>query len=477
LFDQQFGLIPNAPVFLCAFAGLAVMFWRGAGRLAMELLAIAVPYFLTAASFTSWWGGTTPPARYFVPITLLLALPTAFWFATAKSASMRLVSVGALFISLLVTITIASVDRGAFVFNFRDGLSRVALWLTPVVDLTKALPSLFQNPPATAVSQAAIWIAALLLAVVVAAVLERWGRAAVIIGFGLTLQATAMAAVASVWRTNGAAAVTPYAGGAAVLRRYDVGHRQLAVGYRPVGRISGNELLARITLARMLSDNPRTDSPSMVHLPAGTYELTGATTGSAHGHLRLRTDRVSGPLADWDVASFEPIWTRRLTIPVGVAGLTIDLDPAARAALHNVSMRAVSVSGPLTDLGRREARRASRYGSALLFFLDGDAWMEPTGAWIGGDSRAEFAIAPDAPAPLQVLVRNGPVDNDVAIESGRWRDRLSMKPGEEQVVELPRDDRQGLTLLTMAARNGFRPAAVDSTSDDVRFLGVWMEIR
>src|SRR5204862_5191351 len=33
LFDQQFGLIPNAPVFLCAFAGLVVMLSRRSVRL------------------------------------------------------------------------------------------------------------------------------------------------------------------------------------------------------------------------------------------------------------------------------------------------------------------------------------------------------------------------------------------------------------------------------------------------------------
>ena len=65
-FDQQFGLIPNAPVYLCAFAGLVLMVLRGSGRLAFELTLIATPYFLVAASFTSWWGGTTAPARYFV---------------------------------------------------------------------------------------------------------------------------------------------------------------------------------------------------------------------------------------------------------------------------------------------------------------------------------------------------------------------------------------------------------------------------
>ena len=46
----------------------------------------------------------------------------------------------------------------------------------------------------------------------------RRGRAAVILGFGLTLQVAAMAAVSLVWRSNRASIATPYAAGPALLR-------------------------------------------------------------------------------------------------------------------------------------------------------------------------------------------------------------------------------------------------------------------
>ncbi len=182
LFDQQFGLIPNAPVYLCACAGIVVMVWRGPRRLALEILALAVPYYLVATSFPAWWGGTTAPARYAVPIALLLVVPAAVWFATAKSVAARTASISALVVSLFMTATIATVGRGALLFNFRDGMSRVALWLTPVVDLTKALPSMFQNPLPTVLLQTAVWLAAISSAVAVGAVLGRRSHAAMILG-------------------------------------------------------------------------------------------------------------------------------------------------------------------------------------------------------------------------------------------------------------------------------------------------------
>jgi hypothetical protein len=477
LFDQQFGLLPNAPVFLCALAGLVVMVWRGPRRLAFEVLLIAVPYYLVATSFYIWWGGTTAPARYAVPIALLLVVPSAVWFATAKSVAARTVSLSALVLSLFMTATVASVGRGALLFNFRDGMSRVALWLTPVVDLTKALPSLFQNPLPTVLLQTAIWLAAISSAVAVAAALSRRSHAAVILGFGLTLEAATMAAVSLVWRSNRVSVATPYVAGPAVLRRYNPRANQIAVAYRPFRRFEPAELPARIVLARALSATPRVTSASTVHLPAGIYEVSGTRAGASTGRLRLRIDRVSPPIADWDVASFGTDWKKQVALPVAVAALEIDADAAARRAVRDASIRAASLVEAPRGLEDREAKSGARYGSAVVFLLSGDAWMEPAGIWIAGGSKAEFAIAPDRQSPIHLFLRNGSADNAVTLESAAWRQSLMLGPDESLIVQIPTDGRSQASPLRVAATNGFRPVDVDPKSADERFLGVWIETR
>jgi hypothetical protein len=477
LFDQQFGLLPNAPVFLCTLAGLVVMIWRGPRRLAFEVLLIAVPYYLVATSFYIWWGGTTAPARYAVPISLLLGIPSAFWFATARSPAARTASLGALVVSLFMTVTVASVGRGALLFNFRDGMSRVALWLTPVVDLTKALPSMFQNPLPTVLLQTAIWLAAISSAVVVGAVLSRRSHAALILGFGLTLEAATMAAVSLVWQTNRVSVATPYVAGPEVLRRYNPGANQIAVAYRPFRRLDPADLPSRIVLARALSAIPKASSASTVHLPAGIYEVTGTTAGASTGRLRLKTDRVSPALADWDVASFDTNWKRQVALPVGVAALEIDADAAARRAVRDASIRAASLLEPPRGLEDREAKSGARYGSVVLFLLSGDAWMEPAGIWIAGGSKAEFAIAPDRQSPIHLSLRNGSADNTVTLESATWRQNLRLGPDEALIVQIPTDGQSHATPLKIAATNGFRPVDVDPKSADERFLGVWIETR
>ncbi len=78
LFDQQWGLLMAAPVYILAFVGLVAMRRAPGGRVLLRWLLFAVvPYLLLIAFYRQWWGEWCPPARYLAPITPLLALPLA----------------------------------------------------------------------------------------------------------------------------------------------------------------------------------------------------------------------------------------------------------------------------------------------------------------------------------------------------------------------------------------------------------------
>jgi hypothetical protein len=129
--------------------------------------------------------------------------------------------------------------------------------------------------------------------------------------------------------------------------------------------------------------------------------------------------------------------------------------------------------------GRFETSRSARYQypDRPTALLDGDAWMEPPGTWVAGESSAEFAVAPDPQSPIQLFLRNGPVANTVSLESAGWHETFTFAPGAEQLVQIPVDHVHRPVPLTVAASHGFRPADLDPASDDVRFLGVWIETR
>ena len=278
--DQQYGMMPNAPVYLCALAGMIAMLAGRHRRLGIELLVITAPYLSVVCLFDQWWGGTSPPARFLVPVTLLFAVPSAVWWAANRREAMRVAGLGALLVSLLITATMASVASGWLVFNDRDGLSRVAVWLSGVVDLTRALPSLFQNPPRTAALQAAVWLAAIASAVAIGALFNRRGRAAAIVGFGATLQVAAMVAVSVVWRSNSATVPMPSVSGTPVLTRWNSDSGRVAFGYRPFHRLGPNELPGAIVLARTMTGDSRLERTTIAHVPAGVYELKGRVVGA-----------------------------------------------------------------------------------------------------------------------------------------------------------------------------------------------------
>ncbi len=246
LFDQQFGVLPAAPVFLCALAGLAVLI-RRSPRLATELAMLVAPYGLVVATYQMWWGGNSSPGRFLIPVILPMAIPAAVWFQTRRGHTGRLLGLGALTVSLITTFTLTAVDRGILLYNSRDGVSRLLTWLSPLVNLTTGLPSVFQTTSSVALFHGLVWIAAIVLTATIGLFVERRGatptRVAVALGFSAVMTATV--ALSVVWRDH-QAATTPRklgTGTVAFLQRYDPDSGQFAVRDRPLGRVRMRDVL------------------------------------------------------------------------------------------------------------------------------------------------------------------------------------------------------------------------------------------
>src|SRR5262249_36562846 len=74
LLDPKFGLFVYAPIYLAAAAG-AVMLLRERERrgFAVFLCATIGVYAMSSAREYMWWGGSSAPARYLVPVMPLAA--------------------------------------------------------------------------------------------------------------------------------------------------------------------------------------------------------------------------------------------------------------------------------------------------------------------------------------------------------------------------------------------------------------------
>jgi hypothetical protein len=486
LFDQQFGLIANAPVLGVALVGLA-MLARRSPRLVIELMVVIVPYVLAAAAYRMWWGGWSAPARFAAPVLLPLAIGAAASWAYARSTATRALGAAALLVSLLVTGLMATADGGVLAYDVRDG---VALWLErigPVVNLPLAMPSLFRGSVAQAWADVAVWAAACGIAWLALrlSLRDRSASTGAVAVTALYCFATAgTAAVAVSWKVKGADGLAPAMSQVALLKAYDSGPRvtgwQQSAPWIVRPEVVVRSLRVGLTIQRAGSDNALLRLP---RVPAGTYrvraavEKAGAGTGAGLG---LFIGRDSMATDTWTVDPAGDPDGHLIRLPVEVHSVVVmrDTPPPPTFAAGGVSLAPVSIVPRSRRLTDSYARRARRYAGGTIFFLDEGAYAEQAGFWVGGGTTASLVVAPDgAPGHAVLLVRNGAHQNRVAIESGRWADLLELAPWEERLARVPLERGSDAALVRMHADRGFRPRETDGASDDGRYLGCWVELR
>src|SRR4030095_2341482 len=144
LFDQEYGLVAYAPVYILAVTGLYQM-WRSGGdlrRQAVEITFIFTALLLMVGAFGIWWGGTAAPARPTASGLPLLMLPIAAAFRSAPAGSPgRAAQHLLLWIGVGIAITLAIGQAGLLINTARDGTSALLDFWSPRWELWSLAPS------------------------------------------------------------------------------------------------------------------------------------------------------------------------------------------------------------------------------------------------------------------------------------------------------------------------------------------------
>jgi hypothetical protein len=208
-------------------------------------------------------------------------------------------------------------------------------------------------------------------------------------------------------------------------------------------------------------------------VPAGSYSITTTRHGGGDGLLMVGIGNDQFAIVTQPVAAFDG--GLRVELPAGARMLTIRGDEIARDALDAIHLRPLELdfAAETRDL----ARRAVRYGPAVVFFLDDRVYPEPSGFWVPGARGTRLVLASDARRePFSLLLRNAPVDNTVTLEYGGRRDVIELGPGEERRIDVPRDPGRDAALIGIRVSAGFRPSDMDPNSRDTRLLGVYVRV-
>jgi hypothetical protein len=280
LFDQEFGLLVYAPIFVLALPGFARLS-RRSPRDALVAAGLTVATLLMAGSWPMWRGGWNPPARFLLPVVPALAL------GVAASFQRGLGSASALLLGWSVWVGLAGGFEPRLVHRDRDGTAPFFRAHSGAEEWTRLLPGYVlteENPDRGRL--AFLWATALGIAASSSLRPGTRPRGAALAGLGL-LAATGSASLLSTHRTAGRDAVR-LIGRAAVsvpgwtlLRRAGAAWSpsELAWGplYEPHRHPDGAAVGERLSLPagryRLHVDGdeiaPETPSPSLVIRPDG----------------------------------------------------------------------------------------------------------------------------------------------------------------------------------------------------------------
>ncbi|HEX7798282.1 MAG TPA: hypothetical protein VF456_28155 [Vicinamibacterales bacterium] len=475
LFDQQFGLIPNAPVYGFVLAGVLVAALKRQ-RWAWETLALIVPYMAAVGSYQMWWGGTSVPARFLTPLTLILGAAAARVWHGVRSNGTRALGILTLIASVLVTLALLAPERGRLLLNFRDGISLWLEWASAVVDLPKGLPSVFRDDRAHLWLKVAIWATAFgIMWTGLRVIGLRESR-----GFRLSWTSTWCAAIAVMiaftlaWRVDGAMPLTPETAKLNLFGHWS-SFRTEVFDFNALRFESG---MARIANMRIETDHQRRPTGSSAlfsaqDMPAGHYGVHFLSAQSGTGTVTVHAGSAQLPLATLAVKTYsEPSAGAGFTLQANLRSLTIDADSSAP---HSGLVVELTPMGTLHNGRGGTAHRAVRYESGNVFFLDEHAYPEPIGFWVAGGRESTVVLATHT-ATQGLFVRNAPISNHVTIDVDGHAQELTLAPGEEQLVALPRADLSGLRVR-ITSQSGFRPSTAEPGSTDMRYLGCWIELR
>jgi hypothetical protein len=166
--DGAYGLLPYAPVFLLALAGLPLLLARGRrDGWAFALAGLGV--LLPVLGWRNWWG-FSPPARFTIPLVPVLALAVAARLSAAPGRGLARWRWGLVAAGFALAVFMFAEPHAMRMVNGRDGPPPAFDALGGEVSLARYLPYPSSRagstappwePPPSEARVAAVWVAAL----------------------------------------------------------------------------------------------------------------------------------------------------------------------------------------------------------------------------------------------------------------------------------------------------------------------------
>ena len=117
-----------------------------------------VPYLLAVTHFAMWWGGRSAPARFFVPMLPLLAIPAGVGWTRIRHRATRATVLAALAVTAFISCALVFVRDGELAFNVRETYALWLDWLNSATDLAVGMPAWWRGSELLLYRDVAIWL-------------------------------------------------------------------------------------------------------------------------------------------------------------------------------------------------------------------------------------------------------------------------------------------------------------------------------
>ena len=174
LFDPKFGVLVYAPIYGLMVPGLWAFARDSRWRLfTLASLGLAAAYALSSARLYMWWGGSSAPARFLVPIVPLLAPMIAAGIMSTRTVAGRATWMLLGAISVFIGIA-GALGTGRLLYSEPHGFARMLEAIQGSAPLAAAIPTFTQEAWLAPALHLVPWVAAAILAIGAGALLARW---------------------------------------------------------------------------------------------------------------------------------------------------------------------------------------------------------------------------------------------------------------------------------------------------------------
>ena len=484
LFDQKFGLLVYAPVYLFAAGGTWLMLrqreWRWLG---VVLLAAVALHVGSTTRLYMWWAGNSAPARFLVPILPCLAAPIAVAASRWRSPAARAMLWTSLTVSVVIAIAGLLDPQRLLLFSDPRGKGRIIELLQGPSPLTSLLPTFAQEDWTGPLVQLLPWLAATAIAAAALFIVQRRGgqRQPFVVGTAGALVFLAAASVMAVRIPETERQEAARRGAVDVMWQYDP--RQLrALDYTTLSRVDQTTVFGLSRVSSEIESGATGSSQRMmvgpVSLPAGSYQARiWFTEGLAHdGEVVVSSSdravfaRVSNSVQNPLTLPFElPFAVRRLTV-------TASQSAARQAVKVELTPTALVPASEREEATIQTIESIPEHPAAYIGYTNEHAYPEGGVFWTRGTDQASVLVATGGARRMLLTLFSGPSGADCTVILPGAQQTVKTTPGQTSTVSFAVPPSQRVVPLSIAASAFFRPSQADQASTDSRGLGCQVRI-